>query len=255
MTPSDILARYDIEMRQDPPLEPGIQIERAGSIVRAVGRFNCILYSHLNSENAEAAIAEQKAHFREASADVEWKVYAHDPPADLATRLATAGFKADDPETLMAFDLANDLAEGATTSRVDIRRIHDEQGLADLVAVNKAIWTHGSPSIYESYAQRLHDPSLGLYVAYENGEPVAAARLEMPARRMFAGLWGGCTLTEHRGRGIFRALVAARANDARDRGFRYLNVDAAETSRPILERLGFMALTGVTGWRFSGAKT
>jgi len=241
-------------MRQDPTLEPGIRIERVGSVVRAAGRFNCILYSHLNPENVDAAIVEQKAHFREAGTEVEWKVYAHDPPADLAARLAAAGFIADDPETLMAFDLAKNLAEGATTSSVDIRRIRDARGLADLIEVNKAIWTHGSASIYESYAQRRHDPSLGLYVAYEDGEPVAAARLEMPAGRMFAGLWGGCTLAAHRGRGIFRALVAARAKEARDRGYRFLNVDAADTSRPILARLGFLVLTGVTGWRFSGAK-
>ena len=254
MTPSDVLARYDSEMRQDPPLEPGIRIERVGGIVRAVGRFNCILYSHLSPESAEAAINEQKTHFREAGADVEWKVYAHDPPADLGARLDAAGFTADDPETLMAFDLANNLKIGDMPSDVVVRRIDDAQGLADLIAVNKAIWTHGSASIYESYAQRLGDPSLALYVAYAKREPVAAGRLEMPDHRTFAGLWGACTLPAHRGHGIFRAIVAARAKQARDRGFRYLNVDAAETSRPILERLGFIALTGVTGWRFNGAK-
>lgn len=252
MTPSDILARYDAEMRQDPPPEPGIRIERAGSIVRAVGRFNCILYSHLSPENAEAAILDQKAHFREAGADVEWKVYGHDPPPDLGARLGAAGFTADDSETLMAFDLANDLKVGVTPLDVIIKRIDDAQGLADLIAVNKAIWTHGSASIYDSYAQRLRDPSLALYVAYANSVPVAAGRLEMPADRTFAGLWGGCTLPAHRGRGIFRALVVARETQARDRGFRYLNVDAADTSRPILERLGFIALTAVTGWRFNG---
>jgi GNAT superfamily N-acetyltransferase len=254
LTPSDILARYDSEMRQDPPLEPGIGIERVGSIVRAVGRFNCILYSHLSLENADAAISEQKTHFREEGTEVEWKVYAHDPPPDLGARLEATGFIADDPETLMAFDLTNNLAAGDTPSDVLVRRIDDSQGLADLIAVNTAIWTHGSASIYESYAQRLRDPSLALYVAYANGEAVAAGRLEMPERRTFAGLWGGCTLPAYRGRGIFRAIVAARAMHARDRGFRYLNVDAAETSRPILERLGFIALTGVTGWRFNGAQ-
>ena len=253
MTPSEILARYDTEMRQGPSLDPGIRIDRVGSIVRAAGRYNCILYSHLDADNVDAAIAEQKTHFRAAGTEVEWKVYAHDPPADLAARLEAAGFKADDPETLMAFDLANDLADSPTATRIDIRRIHDMHGLADLIAVNRAIWTHGSESIYKSYAERLHDPSLVLYVAYENEEPVAAARLEMPAHRTFAGLWGGCTLSAYRGRGFFRALVATRAREARAHGFRFLNVDAAETSRPILERLGFTALTGVTGWRFNGA--
>ena len=84
-------------MRQDPPLEPGIQIERAGSIVRAVGRFNCIL-SHLTPENAEAAIDEQRNHFRNAGTGVEWKVM-RTIRRRSADRLAAAGFIADDSET------------------------------------------------------------------------------------------------------------------------------------------------------------
>ena len=38
----------------------------------------------------------------------------------------------------------------------------------------------------------------------------------------FAGLWGGATLEQWRGRGIYRALVAARAYSAIDQGVRYL---------------------------------
>ena len=249
MRPPEILALYDTQMRNDPSPEVGVRHERAGSIVRAVGRYNCILYSHLVAENAEVAIAEQAAHFRNAHTEVEWKVYSHDLPADLGPRLSLAGFIADDAETLMAFDLANDLTSGVTPKDVVVRRIDEAQGLADLIAVNAAIWNHGEASRDEMFAQRLRDPSLGLYVAYAEGMPVAAARLEMAHDRMFAGLWGGCTLPDFRGRGIFRALVAARAKEARERGFRFLNVDAAETSRPILERLGFVALCGVTGWR------
>ena len=253
MTPSEILARYDAEMRNDPPPEHGVRHERIGDVVRAVGRYNCILYSHLDTKHVDAAIAEQTAHFRDARADVEWKVYAHDLPADLGSRLGAAGFVADDAETLMAFDLANDLAAGATPKDVVVRRIDDALGLADLIAVNAAIWDHGDSSRNEMYAQRLRDPSLGLYVAYANDTPVAAARLEMPRNRAFAGLWGGCTLPAYRGRGIFREIVAARAKAALERGYRFLNVDAAETSRPILERLGFEALIGVTGWRLKAA--
>ena len=89
MTPADILALYDVQMRNDPPPEPGVRHERSGSVVRAVGRYNCILYSHLDAENADAAIAEQAAHFRNAHADVEWKVYSHDflrSPARVCSR-------------------------------------------------------------------------------------------------------------------------------------------------------------------------
>ena len=253
MTPAEILALYDVEMRDDPPPELGVRHERTGNVVRAVGRYNCILYSHLNAESANAAIAEQAAHFRNAHGEVEWKVYSHDLPADLGQRLGVAGFEPDDAETLMAFDLANEMAAVAMPKDVAMRRIDDAQGLADHIAVNAAIWDHGDVSRNEMYEQRLRDPSLGLYVAYADGQPVAAARLELPRDRTFAGLWGGCTLPAFRGRGIFRAMVATRADEARARGFRFLNVDAAETSRPILERLGFIALCGVTGWRLKAS--
>jgi GNAT superfamily N-acetyltransferase len=69
----------------------------------------------------------------------------------------------------------------------------------------------------------------------------------------FAGLWGGGTLPEWRGRGVFRALVAHRARLAADRGFRYLQVDATPDSRPILERLGFVVLATTTPFTHPGA--
>jgi hypothetical protein len=47
-------------------------------------------------------------------------------------------------------------------------------------------------------------------------------------------------------------MVAARTADARRRGFRYLTVDARETSRPILERLGFEPVAKLTAWRLGG---
>ncbi|MFY9860709.1 MAG: hypothetical protein WAK80_09150, partial [Candidatus Cybelea sp.] len=56
-------------------------------------------------------------------------------------------------------------------------------------------------------------------------------------------LYGGGTMEQHRGRGFYRATVAARARDAIDFGARYLIVDALPTSQPILENLGFVRLT------------
>ena len=75
---------------------------------------------------------------------------------------------------------------------------------------------------------------------------MSAAWLVMRPGSAFAGLWGGSTLKSHRGRGIYRALVARRAAIAGARGIRYLQVDASDDSRPILERLGFLALTTTT---------
>jgi hypothetical protein len=51
-----------------------------------------------------------------------------------------------------------------------------------------------------------------------------------------------------RGSGVFRALVGPRALVARARGYRYAQVEALPTSRPILERMGFPPLAETTPW-------
>jgi len=70
-------------------------------------------------------------------------------------------------------------------------------------------------------------------------------------RTAFATLWGGSTLKEWRGRGIYKALVAYRARLAVARGYSHLEVDASDDSRPILQRLGFVPVTTTTPYVFT----
>ena len=84
------------------------------------------------------------------------------------------------------------------------------------------------------------------------GKVVSAGRVEFSDGTDFASLWGGGTLQSWRGRGIFRSLVAYRADLARARGFRYLQVDATPESRPILKRLGFVELASTTPYTHPG---
>lgn len=70
--------------------------------------------------------------------------------------------------------------------------------------------------------------------------------MRFPSGTDFVTLWGGATLPAWRGRGIYRALVARRASLAQERGRRYIEVDAFDDSRPILERPGFVAVTTTT---------
>jgi hypothetical protein len=53
------------------------------------------------------------------------------------------------------------------------------------------------------------------------------------------------------GRGIYRALVASRARLAEARGFSLMQVDASDDSRPILERLGLIAVTTTTPYVYT----
>src|SRR5207302_6139939 len=122
-------------MRTDPPDEAGVRHERSGGIVRAVGVYNCILFSNLDHADADAVIADQAASFRAIGAEVEWKVYGHDLPADLGDRLAAAGFEPGEQETLMAFDLALRPPDGAVPAGVEIRRVADADGLEEFIQV------------------------------------------------------------------------------------------------------------------------
>jgi GNAT superfamily N-acetyltransferase len=251
MATSEILALFDAERRAEPLPEPGVHFEQAGAVLRATGVQNWIERAELDGADVDAVIATEAAHFRSIGAAVEWKVYGHDRPANLDQRLAAAGFEPGEPETLMIYDLGCGPLPGGFPAGIVLRRIIDPGGLADLIAVQRGAFGEDRRGMAEALARRLGDPALGLYVAYANLFPVAAARLEMPPGRCFAGLWGGGTLPGYRGRGIYRGLVAARAEEAFRRGYRFLRVDARETSRPILERLGFVALTTITEWRLS----
>jgi ribosomal protein S18 acetylase RimI-like enzyme len=94
------------------------------------------------------------------------------------------------------------------------------------------------------------DDGMELWVAEAGGTIVSAGRLEPVAGTQFAGIWGGATREEWRGRGIYRALTAARARSAIERGRSLIHSDSTEYSRPILERSGFVRVSTTTPYRW-----
>jgi hypothetical protein len=82
-------------------------------------------------------------------------------------------------------------------------------------------------------------------------EVVCAGWIRFLSGTEFATLWGGVTRSRWRGKGLYRATVAHRARLAAERGATYLQVDASDDSRPILERLGFLQVTTTTPYVWS----
>jgi len=245
---SDFLALYDAEMRADPPPDPCVRVERDGAVVREIGEQHCVVFADFAGADPDAVIAEEAAFFRAMGAGVAWKVYGHDRPPDLGRRLRAAGFAPGEPETLMVFDLEQGTPQAPRAPGVEARRVVSAADLSEWAAVSSASFGRDDRRRAESYGPRLADPTVGLFLAWADGRPVAAARLELPPGRSIATLWGGGTLPTFRGRGMYRLLVAARAEEARRRGYRYLAVEARATSRPILARLGFVPATTITEW-------
>lgn len=131
------------------------------------------------------------------------------------------------------------------TSRGDFERI---------AALEQAVWDEDQPSwlVDMLESERAVGPeALTIVVAEAGPTVVCAAWIRFERGTEFATLWGGATLPQWRRRGIYRATVAYRANLAARRGFRYLETDASDDSRLILERLGFTALTTTTPYVWS----
>ncbi|MET9625474.1 GNAT family N-acetyltransferase [Streptomyces sp. NPDC006464] len=246
------LASFDRGLRREArPDGPGCRVERTGRVVRQTGprhAWNGILWSGLDATNADAAIADQIRHYDALGLDFEWKAYGHDGPADLPARLLAAGFTAEDEETLM-------VAEAATLPRridlpagVQLVPVTDAAGVRLVTEVHERAFGTDSAHIGRQLLDRLASApdDVAAVLAMAGDEPVSAARLELYPGTDFAGLWGGGTVASWRGRGLYRALVAYRAGIAASRGHRYVQVDAADTSRPILLRLGFTPLTTTT---------
>lgn len=261
VTDDDLLAIFDAQIRRGASAEPGrTTVERTALDViyqtaAAPEGWNAVVWSRLTPETADAAIAESVAHFTAGGAsEFEWKGYSYDTPADLPRRLAAAGFAAEEPETLMvaeAADLAampGDLPEG-----VVLRRVRSEADVDLAVTVGNAAFGSGGDRLRERLLAQLRDDpdALLCWVAMAGDTPVCSARMEVHAGTDFGSLWGGGTVEEWRGRGIYRALVKERAVVAAGRGLRFLQVDASPMSRPILERLGFRALAVTTPYIYT----
>jgi GNAT superfamily N-acetyltransferase len=257
MDHAEALALYDREMREHArPDGPDARIERAAGVVRQVAGpldWNGVLWSRLDTSDADAAIAEQVAFFSALGHEFEWKAYAHDRPADLGDRLLAAGFTAEPTETLMIGEAAEVDLSAREPDGIRVVPVTDARGIDLVVAVHEqAFGTDGSRLRHRMLAQLAATPDTILAVlALAGDEPVSAARMELVPGTGFAGLWGGGTLPAWRGRGIYRSLVAHRARAAMSRGYRYLQVDASDQSRPILERLGFAPLTTTTPYVYT----
>ncbi|MGD6748229.1 GNAT family N-acetyltransferase [Streptomyces sp. BH106] len=243
---------FDQQMRREAqPDEPGARVERVGDVVRHVGPaagWNGVLWSGLDERTADAAIAEQVRFFGELGREFEWKTYTHDHPSDLPDRLKAAGFVPEEPETLLVAETAALPLDTAPPEGIRLLPVTDESQVELVERVHELAFDSGRSAIgHQLRAQLAQDPAtVPAVVALHGDEPVSAARMELHPGTAFASLWGGGTVPEWRGRGIYRSLVAFRVRIAAERGFAYVQVDASPYSRPILERLGFVALGTTT---------
>ena len=156
-------------------------------------------------------------------------------------RLLAHGFTAEEAEALMVADI-NDLpAEYWTMDVTAVQRITTPEEVDEIVRMQSEVWGDEISGFASGLKFDLeHNPDdFSVFAVWQDGRVVSAAWTHYLLSTSFATLWGGTTLAQYRKRGFYTALLAVRAREARQRGFRFLQVDASPESQPILAKHGF----------------
>ena len=238
-----LLDLYDRELRIEIEM-PGVKKEVFPDLVRftrpAPG-MNFVHYSRLTEEGMDEAIAAQVDHFSQFDQPFTWHVFRHDSPASLTSRLEARGFeKDDDPDAVLVLDLHGGIPSMAVPDGVKICRLTVPDQLEDVRKVEAGVLGGDFGWLVERLSAHMAVPDyLSVYAAYAGNLPVCAGWIYFHPHSQFAGLFGGATLEEQRGRGIYSALLSRRIQEAVQRGRRFITTGASPMSRPILEKAGF----------------
>jgi GNAT superfamily N-acetyltransferase len=236
---SIVTPRYQITLQPDFPI-PGP---------------NNVSWIRCRADDADDVIREARATIAPRHLPVMWTLDPEAEPPDFADHLARHGVYPDPHGSESAVMV---LPIEATLDAPAIGGLEIRDALADAATFRSA-----AAAAAEAFMDRSHsdDPELiameerrrlnfraagnrHLLLAVIDGEPAGSGGISLfpPAG---AALTGGSVRPKFRGRGIYRALVAARLDIARQAGVGGLVVWGGDMSAPILGRLGFEKV----GWR------
>jgi GNAT superfamily N-acetyltransferase len=233
-----VTPRYQITLQPDLPI-PGP---------------NSVSWIRCHPDEADEVISEARAAIAPRHLPVMWILDPETEPPDFADRLAKHGVHPDPSGADVAVMV---LPVDAKVEGQEIEGLEILDGLADLdtfrkadavnaEAFNSTLRDDQPEHIAMQERRRLNALAAGnrrQLLAMLDGEPAGSAGLSLLPPG--AILNGGAVRPKFRGRGIYRALVAARLEIARTAGVDGLCVWGGHMSAPILAKLGFEKV----GWR------
>jgi len=177
-------------------------------------------------------------------------------PHDLGARLVASGLKKEDEMAGMV--LTDVSVTVAVDPKIEIREatLHEAQAASEMMA--RAYGMPEEVARFFNVLLAMTDSKVQNrgYFAYVDGgtEPVGWSYLVYLPDSPIVLLGGAATLPEHRGRGIYSALVAKRLADARADGRSAAVIQAVRsTSAPIAAKLGFREVCGLEFYAWEGA--
>ena len=258
MTPDALLQLFHAEVRlADRDAAPGFVVDHDGPVHRTyppdpADHGAMIENPEGLGDDPETWVRRQADFFVGRGQRVEWKTYDYDEPADLPERLEHAGFVPEEDEVVLLGRCADLVHDVTLPDTVRMRDIETDEDWSRVRTMVDAVWGSDSSWVNDSLrAEQRARPDLMRATVVEDagtGGVLSYAVLRLTEGSPFAGLWGGSTLPEWRGRGLYRALVGHRARAAIERGIPYARVDTTRASRPILVGLGMHAVCTTRPW-------
>ena len=228
---AELIPRDGYDLWLGPPIYPGLSV-----------------VLNVRTPDARTALDGAREFLRERGRTrANWMIGSHSP-ANLPDDLLTLGLT-DDLDPVLRGLVAAREPEGIDHA-IDVRRADSVEDYRDFWRIQQEAFgedrnasADGADHVDAMFDAERDRDDLTTYLAYLDGEPVATARATFAPPGVVMN--GGSTLPRARGRGVYRALVAARWDDAVERGTPYLTTVARPMSAPILERMGFVEVCTV----------
>ena len=195
-------------------------------------QMNVVSRLRLDSLDLAAVVEQVRALYRRHDRTANtWEIASSASPAGLRQRLLELGMRPADPPSMLGLGCAD--APLSKTPGVEVERVQTDVQLAEVATVYR------DGDGWEPSDQWLRGAGVTRrFLARIGGEAVATADLT-PMKDDAVFLGGAVTLPRARGRGAYRALVAARWRDAMAEGRTLMVTQSEPMSQPILLRLGF----------------
>ena len=211
--------------------------------------FNSVGRSRLDKNQLEDTIKKVIDHFTSVGlTKIAWIVSPQSTPSNLIEKLESNGFKKEIPvlgmyrPTEKEFDIT-------VTEEFEFKEYTIDEALKLLEdpkygkMIEKAYgMPEGASNIMKMMTSFYQGIEFASYYAYDkaNNEPVGFSAIAYVPGTKIALLNGAATLPEHRGKGIYSAMVKLRHEKAKKDGIENLIIQAKEeTSAPIASKYGF----------------
>jgi hypothetical protein len=246
--------QYNLTMRRNSHV-PGMVREETRHTVRYTnlhGSLRYVLWHDFSLEATEQIVADEIADAKRHAGALCWRIHGDDSPRDaLIACLLANGFARDADATqhfIAPETLVTNTQRVKIPSGIEIRELVSPLELEAYALVWDDVWPSMPNARYVRDYQLLMESGergFRFWAAFEGIMAVSTAYIVHPTGNPMALLCGGATRKGYQRRGIYYALVAARARAAQAAGVKTLCVDASSESAPVLQKMGFMPQVSV----------